>query len=46
MPTVQDAAVRLSRTPAGLEGLPRPGRCLVMGVLNVLAAVAGRHCAT
>ncbi|MGW1720567.1 dihydropteroate synthase [Streptomyces sp. NPDC002156] len=35
MPTVQDAAVRRSRTPAGLEGLPRPGRCLVMGILNV-----------
>ncbi|MGW3645530.1 dihydropteroate synthase [Streptomyces sp. NPDC000878] len=35
MSTMQDAAVRRSRTPAGLEGLPRPGRCLVMGILNV-----------
>ncbi|MFI7500710.1 dihydropteroate synthase [Streptomyces sp. NPDC049687] len=35
MPTVQDAAVGRSRTPTEPEGLPRPGRCLVMGILNV-----------
>jgi dihydropteroate synthase len=35
MPTMQDAAVGRPRTSTGLEGLPRPGRCLVMGILNV-----------
>ena len=35
MPTMQDAAVGRSRAPVGLEGLPRLGRCLVMGILNV-----------
>jgi len=35
MPTMQDVAVRRPRTPVELEGLPRPGRCLVMGILNV-----------
>ncbi|MET9381194.1 dihydropteroate synthase [Streptomyces sp. NPDC002928] len=29
------AAVGRSRAPTELEGLPRPGRCLVMGILNV-----------
>ncbi|MER7690921.1 dihydropteroate synthase [Streptomyces sp. NPDC097610] len=35
MPTMESTARERSRTPAALEGLPRPGRCLVMGILNV-----------
>ncbi|MEU6256733.1 dihydropteroate synthase [Streptomyces sp. NPDC047043] len=31
---MQDPALRRSRTPTELQGLPRPGRCLVMGILN------------
>ncbi|WP_406005453.1 dihydropteroate synthase [Streptomyces sp. NBC_00637] len=35
MPTMESAAPERSRTPTPPEGLPRPGRCLVMGILNV-----------
>ncbi|MFJ9244971.1 dihydropteroate synthase [Streptomyces sp. NPDC101776] len=35
MPTMQDVAVRRPGTRTEVEGLPRPGRCLVMGILNV-----------
>jgi len=36
MPTMQDVSVGRPGTHTELEGLPRPGRCLVMGILNVI----------
>ncbi|MGW2520221.1 dihydropteroate synthase [Streptomyces sp. NPDC001617] len=35
MSTTESAAARRSRTSPRPEGLPRPDRCLVMGILNV-----------
>jgi len=35
MPTMQDVTLGRPETRTELEGLPRPGRCLVMGILNV-----------
>ncbi|MGI5452375.1 dihydropteroate synthase [Streptomyces sp. CA-249302] len=35
MPTIESAAPERPRTLAPPDGLPRPGRCLVMGILNV-----------